>query len=174
MASKTSSDSGHKSEEGGPIVIDKLALISLTYIAISRFIFHAHPVFISGALAVSALWVGVAAAFILGSWFFYITTLVFLGGVIVLIIYITTLCTNEQLSYRRGGVAGVGLVCAIIWGVRPTSIGRLIGKSSVIPASVFSSFHITLLVFLLRFLFIVIISVVKLVKVESGPLSSRL
>ena len=77
--------------------------------SVLRFTLRAHPVYVSGVLALSALMIGVAAAFTLGSWFFYIITLVFLGGVIVLIIYMTTLCTNEQLSYSMRSVLGVGL-----------------------------------------------------------------
>ena len=142
--------------------------------SVLRFTLRAHPVYVSGVLALSALMIGVAAAFTLGSWFFYIITLVFLGGVIVLIIYMTTLCTNEQLSYSMRSVLGVGLGALGVWAFKPAAAVSLVGKSAAVPRSLFSSFHLRLLVFLLRFLFVLMISVVKLVGAEFGPLSSRL
>merc|ERR1712026_596791 len=53
---------------------------------------------ISLILIFMALLVGILIISLSTSWFFYLLVLVFLGGVIILIIYIRTLAANEKFS----------------------------------------------------------------------------
>lgn len=154
--------------------IDKIFLIGLTYVSIIAFVNHLHPVFICGALAISALFISLSAALLSGTWFFYLLTLVFLGGVIVLIIYMSTLCTNEKTSYVNLNIFSKGFIYIIAYALLGYFCFSFPLKSRVFPVRAFSSFNLIMLLFILVFLIIVIISCVKLVKLESGPLSRRL
>nr|ADD62154.1 NADH dehydrogenase subunit 6 [Takobia yixiani] len=77
------------------------------------FMFLSHPVSMGLTLIMHALLVGVTAGLLSGSlWFSYILFLVFLGGVLVLYIYMTSLASNEKFS-TNFTLAGGGLVLMI-------------------------------------------------------------
>ena len=57
-----------------------------------------HPISLGIIIIIMALNIGLWAFYIVYSWFIYLLVLVFLGGVIVLIIYMSTLSANEKFS----------------------------------------------------------------------------
>merc|ERR1712024_80762 len=60
-----------------------------------------HPIFFSIILIIRSIVIGIICIKINLSWFFYLLVLVFLGGVIVLIIYINTLAINEKFFFYK-------------------------------------------------------------------------
>jgi hypothetical protein len=111
------------------------------------------------------------------SWFFYLLVLVFLGGVMVIIIYMSTLASNEKLYMPTSFsdltvsalllVAGSGLLKFKV--LRNASAVRVVVRRSLYEARVVGR-----LFFLITYLLLTLVSVVKLVKFESGPLVARL
>jgi len=111
------------------------------------------------------------------SWFFYLLVLVFLGGVIVLIIYISTLSSNEkfsQLSFKVGGASI--LVRSITVIIISPFYGRTSAASYSLSATslVYENSQLSRLMLIMVYLLFVLICIVKLVKFESGPLVKRL
>merc|ERR1712020_735123 len=109
-------------------------------------------------------------------WFFYLLILVFLGGVIVLIIYIRTLAANEKFRLPKFSNPLRFLVLTSIMLILP-NISRLRFKSRQsinIVINLYEYSNGRLSIFLILYLLITIVCVVKLVKFEKGPLVGRL
>ena len=109
------------------------------------------------------------------SWFMYILILVFLGGVIVVILFMVSLCRNEQFFYNNFWWVGLSII--LIISLRTVN---LYYKS----IQRYSSYKIIIGIYRLdarcAFLFMAVIlllclfTAVNLSKVEMGPLVSRL
>ena len=111
------------------------------------------------------------------TWFFYLLVLVFLGGVIVLIIYISTLAANEKFFLsvdiiKRGVRVVVSLATAIVF-YQKYAYAK-ISSGGIIASVLYEGPNTRLLVFLIFYLLLTLVAVVKLVKFESGPLIKRL
>ena len=78
-------------------VILILALLLLSMIVI-MFI---HPLTLAFLLMVVAIFTSILSCFMSISWIFYTLILVFLGGVIVVVLFIVSLCRNEQFFYNK-------------------------------------------------------------------------
>merc|ERR1712197_252345 len=135
-----------------------------------------HPIFFSVTLIVTSIMVGVICIKANLSWFFYLLVLVFLGGVIVLIIYINTLAINEKFFFYQIKYKPVYffmfLVLTQIFFFKNNFIK--INLSNFTPLRVYESINFILLIFLMLYLLLTLICVVKLVKFEYGPLIKRL
>merc|ERR1739846_235111 len=101
-------------------------------------------------LIISSIIIGIICIKINLSRFFYLLVLVFLGGVIILIIYINTLAINEKFYFYK------------------------INFSNSISINLYESINFLSLIFLILYLLLTLICVVKLVKFEYGPLIKRL
>merc|ERR1739848_853799 len=112
------------------------------------------------------------------SWFFYLIVLVFLGGVIILIIYISTLSANEKFRDFRLNVTELRAAAAIssltLFGIKIKYRSPVINMRNIAIGISYESSNFSLLVFLILYLLITLVCVVKLVKFESGPLIKRL
>jgi hypothetical protein len=143
---------------------------------INIIIFISHPIFFSVTLIVTSIMVGVICIKANLSWFFYLLVLVFLGGVIVLIIYINTLAINEKFFFYQIKYKPVYffmfLVLIQIFFFKNNFIK--INLSNFTPLGVYESINFILLIFLMLYLLLTLICVVKLVKFEYGPLIKRL
>ena len=109
------------------------------------------------------------------SWIFYLLILVFLGGVIILIIYIRTLSANEKFSNKNN----TNIIFIIIFLLTILLNSNFINNSFIFINynfinHLYSSLNISSTIFLIFYLLITIICVVKLVKFEKGPLIKRL
>merc|ERR1712197_287715 len=71
------------------------------FVLINIIIFISHPIFFRVILIISSIIIGIICIKINLSWFFYLLVLVFLGGVIILIIYINTLAINEKFYFYK-------------------------------------------------------------------------
>jgi len=121
-----------------------------------------------------ALLVGILIISLSTSWFFYLLVLVFLGGVIVLIIYIRTLAANEKFKNLKSYWGLSILLVPFILKV-PINLSHFKISSSMV--SILSLYHysnFSLLVFLILYLLLALVCVVKLIKFEAGPLIKRL
>nr|QXT45874.1 NADH dehydrogenase subunit 6 [Cinygmina sp. 07BF96] len=123
-------------------------------------------------------------------WFSYILFLVFLGGMLVLFIYVTSLASNEMFSISSQSLIGVSLVggCLITFSLLndPSSWlspelseqilqpqTQLMSDLSTLLLKLYSapSFYLTLL--LVVYLFLTLIAVVTITQIHEGPLRSK-
>ena len=110
------------------------------------------------------------------SWFFFLLMLVFLGGVIVLVIYINTLSINEKFFIKNFSfIDRVFIINFIIIAfILKKNIFIKINLNRFSPMSLYENTNFFLLLFLILYLLLTIICVVKLIKFEYGPLIKRL
>ena len=102
--------------------------------------------------------------------------MVFLGGVIILIIYINTLAINEKFFfYKILNKSLYFLILIIIFQiVFFKNFFFKINFSNFISIRLYESINLLSLLFLILYLLLTLICVVKLVKFEYGPLIKRL
>jgi hypothetical protein len=107
------------------------------------------------------------------SWFFYLLILIFLGGVIILITYITSLAANEKsYSINFLSINRLGYIFLLFFLDESFAYER--SSSLSLAKTLFEQESSGALIFCFIRLLIVLIRVIKLVKVETGPLIKRL
>ena len=135
-----------------------------------------HPISLGIILIFYSLLIGGTTILFRTPWFFYLLVLVFLGGVIILIIYIRTLAANEKFIIPRPVNYLIPIV-AILVRIFLLSNYNYMVKSFLnirIVINLYEYSNRRLSIFLIIYLFITIVCVVKLVKFERGPLVGRL
>ena len=150
--------------------------ISFFFLLINLIIFISHPIFFSIMLIIRSIIIGLICIKINLSWFFYLLVLVFLGGVIILIIYINTLAINEKFFFYKikFKFVYVSLFFIIIQLLFYKNNFIKINFSNYISITLYNSINSIFIVFLIFYLLLTLICVVKLVKFEFGPLIKRL
>ena len=112
------------------------------------------------------------------SWFFYLIVLVFLGGVIILIIYISTLAANEKFRIIKLSPENMRFTILIRLTLfillKYKNIINYTRLNNTAVGILYESSNFTLLLCLIVYLLLTLVCVVKLVKFESGPLIKRL
>ena len=135
-----------------------------------------HPISLGIVLIFYSLLIGVTTIIFSAPWFFYLLVLVFLGGVIILIIYISTLAANEKFMRPKFPSPVLFIVVMVIIRFMLTNYNYS-NKSSYnirILINLYEYSNRSLSIFLIVYLLITIVCVVKLVKFERGPLVGRL
>ena len=101
--------------------------------------------------------------------------LVFLGGVIILIIYINTLAINEKFFFIKKNFSFIIFLSLSLLFI-------FIGKNRFIKINhrnsvamlIYDTINFYIIIFLMLYLLVTLICVVKLIKFEYGPLIKRL
>merc|ERR1712243_275552 len=128
-----------------------------------------HPISLGIVIIVISVIIGVYILNLIYSSFFYLLILVFLGGVIVLIIYIRTLSANEKFSPMVVTLP-LFVLLALIMSITSNSLTQSF-SNRVTSRSFISQLYqhkMPLLLFLIVYLLITLVCVVKLVKYEEG------
>lgn len=135
-----------------------------------------HPISLGFILIFYALSTGLLSMILSTSWFFYLLVLVFLGGVMVLIIYISTLAANEKFF-----VVNIGIPLSFTALIRVTLLFYYEFNKTVsirikncFISNVYEQSNSRLTLLIILYLLLTILCVVKLVKFEKGPLVRRL
>merc|ERR1711970_1483685 len=94
--------------------IIRTVFVFFRLIRIQILFYFSHPISIGLILVLLSILSGAILIKMNITWFFYLLVLVFLGGVIVLIIYISTLAANEKFFLsvdivKRGGAGSINL-----------------------------------------------------------------
>ena len=100
--------------------------------------------------------------------------LVFLGGVIILIIYINTLIINEKIFLKKFFHLGFYLFIIFIFFIYKNYIFIKVNNRNFASIIIYENMNIFIILFLILYLLFTLICVVKLVKFEYGPLVKRL
>lgn len=101
------------------------------------------------------------------SWLFYVLVLIFLGGIIVLIIYITALRDNEKYTKSFSKLI---LGISAFWGLSRGWI-RGAARTTQIPGELFSEVNHQVILFLTSYLLVLLFLAVKTVKKDAGALT---
>ena len=147
-------------------------VVIFIFIEILRFLFH--PIFFRLILIFMALFIRIIIIKFNISWFFFLLMLVFLGGVIILVIYINTLIINEKIfSVKLTKSLSVILIRGFFFFLRKNTFYKIsINRFRAII--IYEKINFFLLGFLIIYLLLTLICVVKLIKFEFGPLIKRL
>jgi len=135
-----------------------------------------HPISLGIVLIFYSLIIGIISIIFSTPWFFYLLVLVFLGGVIILIIYISTLAANEKFIIPKFNRYLIFILIFFMPRFFINCYNYTIKSSfnSRIVINLYEYLNRSTLLFLIFYLLITIICVVKLVKFERGPLVGRL
>nr|BAD19001.1 NADH dehydrogenase subunits 6 [Neocalanus cristatus] len=144
---------------------------------IQMMFFSSHPISLGLSLVVLALITGFMVMKMNISWFFYLLVLVFLGGVMILIIYMSTLAANEKfftrMSYSKLMLYFLVSIIPLCSATSKFSSMKL-SVGIMAAGTLYECSNMSILMFLMVYLLLTMICVVKLVKFESGPLIKRL
>lgn len=135
-----------------------------------------HPISLGIVLIFYSLIIGIISIIFSTPWFFYLLVLVFLGGVIILIIYMSTLAANEKFIIPKFNRYLIFILIFFMSRFFINCYNYTIKSSfnSRIVINLYEYLNRSTLLFLIFYLLITIICVVKLVKFERGPLVGRL
>lgn len=135
-----------------------------------------HPLSIGIILIVQTIIIAFFSGIFLPSfWYSYILILVFIGGLLVLFIYVSTLASNEQINitppYLIMMITTLALLF-LIFSSNPRKMFILTDnfQDNFTFSWIFSSPFIYLSLFLIIYLFIVLVAVVKITKFWGGSL----
>merc|ERR1711970_969033 len=138
----------------------------------------AHPIRVAFLLIFLSIIISLFSLKLLCSWFFYLIVLVFLGGVIILIIYIKTLSANEKFRTMLIKTSDCVIVAIVsfflLFIIKIKSRFSIVNINNTAIGISYESSNFSSLIFLMSYLLITLVCVVKLVKFESGPLIKRL
>ena len=112
-------------------------------------------------------------------WFIYLLVLIFLGGVIVLIIYITSIAANEKFNSQLKKRFRRLILAILLVSLRITILPALekvvfLENTPTFLMSLIEARSSLMYFWITFYLLLVLISVVKIVKLEEGPLVRRL
>nr|YP_010987379.1 NADH dehydrogenase subunit 6 [Nemurella pictetii]WOL43222.1 NADH dehydrogenase subunit 6 [Nemurella pictetii] len=167
-------------------------LIIMFYSVLTSLIFTqmTHPLAMGLMLLVQTVIISILTGLSAQSfWFSYVLFLVFLGGLLVLFIYVTSLASNEMFSMSMSVIFPITLGTGIL------ALGLITLDSSLLMNSVFNAETVTMLksqnyieesstsltklyntptslmtLMLVLYLFLTLIAVVKITKINQGPL----
>ena len=147
-----------------------LFILSITLLYVS------HPVMMAGVLIAVAIISSMLVGKISISWVFYLLALVFLGGVIVVLLFIVSVCANEKFFYYEGVNLGLFLFVAALtrFFLNKYRGLRFELKRNILPSLLYQRDAACAFITFIAVLVLCIIRVVKIRKLESGPLIKRL
>ena len=138
-----------------------------------------HPVLMAYVLIGYAIIVSIRLRTLSIRWFIYLLVLIFLGGVIILIIYITSIAANEKFnsylkdSLRKIILGGVLLVASVVFMPVLEKV-IFLENTPTFLISLIESRSRLIYFWITFYLLLVLIRAVKIVKLEEGPLVKRL
>ena len=110
------------------------------------------------------------------SWLLYLLALIFLGGVIVVLLFIVSICANDKFIFNKSSMLGVAGLLAFSRRVltNPTVRFKANFSNYFIGLSLYQSDCGMLFALFIGYLVVCLVSVVSIRKLEAGPLVKRL
>nr|QHD47871.1 NADH dehydrogenase subunit 6 [Peltoperlopsis cebuano] len=169
-----------------------LMITSLSLITASIFTSMTHPLAMGLTLLIQTLLICLITGFSSQSfWFSYILFLVFMGGLLVLFIYVTSLASNEMfsLSFKSIILTSTPLILMmfLIFSTDPLPWMNNIFNSDTLPfistnhleetslslSKLYNQPTSIMTLMLVMYLFLTLIAVVKITKISLGPLRKK-
>jgi len=133
-----------------------------------------NPLSIAGCLLATAFLTATNLRLILSSWFFYFLTLVFLGGVMVVVLFITSVCSNKKILFRNPVTWILLLVFLFLILLEPGCSRFLIKFNSFSGTEILSLYQLesgNFLIMLILALIMCMLRVISISKLDKGPLA---
>jgi len=158
-----------------PIVTISLILIHLIMLTLVSEIFR--PMLLAGVLLGSAVFTSLQLGLIINRWFFYFINLVFLGGVIVVVLFLCSVCSNNKFSSLiKISISQLGVLVVLRFLIRSSSWG---GGATNSRSRIFIIIWLyqkggsLALYFMVLRLLVCIIAVINIAKLDEGPMIKR-
>nr|YP_009131570.1 NADH dehydrogenase subunit 6 [Nemopoda mamaevi]AIY56562.1 NADH dehydrogenase subunit 6 [Nemopoda mamaevi] len=168
----------------------QLILYSITFVTSFIFMQMNHPLAMGLMLLIQTLLICLMTGLITKSfWFSYILFLIFLGGMLVLFIYVTSLASNEMFSFSiKLFISSISMIIfsvLIMWIINNLFFMNLFNNNEMEMINLMNSYisenslflyklynyPINLMtILLMNYLLITLIAVVKITKLFYGPL----
>ena len=152
------------------IILTLRVLIRFTLIRVR------HPLMLAGLLILYALASSLILGKILIRWVFYLLILVFLGGVIVILLFMVSICGNEKIFYTKINYKLVSFtLILLLLNLRPlfTYLNQRF-KSYQISLPLYQCDSLIMFVIFMLVLLLCMIRVIRVRKLEYGPIIKRL
>nr|AXS65828.1 NADH dehydrogenase subunit 6 [Rhinostomus barbirostris] len=157
-------------------------LISLVVMSMMFLSFN-HPLTMSMILLVTSMLVSLSAgAFFPSFWYSYIMFLVMVGGMLVLVIYMTSVASNEKFKFPLKSTV-ISLLFAMIFMIIPHEYMQTVESLSpdCLPFNAhetstyfFNKYYnlpgVSVMILMMIYLLLTLIMVVKITDIKSGPL----
>nr|AFY64351.1 NADH dehydrogenase subunit 6 [Limulus polyphemus] len=148
----------------------KIIILSTIYSSV-LFLISYHPIMMIMNLILSTILVSLMTTLLMKtSWFSYTLFLIMLGGMLVVFIYIASLAPNESFKMLTK-------IPFLIIPSMPLLFTTISFKTSIFPemykisiSKIFSNLPMMTTLFLVTFLLITLIAVVKITKISQGPI----
>lgn len=152
------------------------------------FIITNHPLTLRFLLILTRVFYSLIIYFFsLTSWIPYILVIVFLSGIIIIIIYITSLSSNEPISFSKESIIFAVIINTFIFFLNFFSLNFNFSNLKFLNnLNNFNNLHSSELIYktyntlnweitslLIIYLFIVLIAAVKITSLNSGPLRTK-
>nr|AML26544.1 NADH dehydrogenase subunit 6 [Staphylinidae sp. BMNH 1274697] len=147
------------------------------------FLFLKHPMTLGMALLLQTTLISlITGSITLNFWFSYILFLIMVGGMLVLFIYMTSIASNEPFSYSNklfmliGPMMLISMILLMLWDSFIMNIFNNIQETSHLSENInfmskyFNIPSMTIILFMIIYLLITLVAVVKITKIEYGPL----
>lgn len=131
-----------------------------------------NPISLAILLLIISLSTGIILSLTKSTWFIYFLCLVFLGGVIVVVMFIVSICSVNKFEYKKNFNKLVILFTLFLYLIERELEERSINM--VILNSFYQNSSLYLYIILIRLLILCIVRVISICKVEKGPISKRL
>lgn len=159
--------------ESGFILLTKSILLSVTtgllLLVLVSSLEIAHPVLIVGSLIISRALTGIILGKILHFWILVSLLLIFLGGMIVIFTYLTTLARRDKLVVPSlpPKITLLFFLIAVI----PSKLSPLILPQNISLSSLYSPVSNTTLFLVTAYLLLGLLAIVKLSEAHKGAIS---
>nr|YP_010981240.1 NADH dehydrogenase subunit 6 [Mylabris sibirica]WOE90370.1 NADH dehydrogenase subunit 6 [Mylabris sibirica] len=163
-----------------------MSLIMMNITLSIMFIFMNHPLSLGLILLVQTIIISmISGQFCLNFWFSYILFLIMIGGLLILFIYMTSVASNEKFSISStAGILFLFMLMVSILSLLLNSplIDQTIKNELIHFKSISLSFSMVkftyppqsmIMVFMIIYLFIALIAIVKIIDNKQGPLRSK-
>nr|YP_010952404.1 NADH dehydrogenase subunit 6 [Pseudabris longiventris]WMQ52498.1 NADH dehydrogenase subunit 6 [Pseudabris longiventris] len=163
-----------------------MTLIILSMAFSLLFMFMNHPLSLGLILLVQTTLISMMSGkFCLNFWFSYILFLIMIGGMLILFIYMTSVASNEKFTVNFYSTMFISIMTFLSVSalLMENSIIEMTYKNDLISLKInslsfsmikFTSFPMSsILVFMIIYLFIVLVAVVKIIDNKQGPLRSK-
>nr|YP_010309805.1 NADH dehydrogenase subunit 6 [Mylabris quadripunctata]UMR54922.1 NADH dehydrogenase subunit 6 [Mylabris quadripunctata] len=150
------------------------------------FVFLNHPLSLGLVILIQTTLISlISGKFCLNFWFSYILFLIMIGGMLILFIYMTSIASNEKFSINFGATIlflMLTLISIISLSIETPFIDQSIKNEMLNSKSInlsfsmikFTSFPLSLLLmFMIIYLFITLIAIVKIIDNKQGPLRPK-
>nr|YP_009185811.1 NADH dehydrogenase subunit 6 [Callicerus obscurus]ALO70434.1 NADH deshydrogenase subunit 6 [Callicerus obscurus] len=162
-------------------------LMMMNFLLSLIFLFMNHPMSLGLTLLMQTLIISMITGMLaMNFWFSYILFLIMIGGMLVLFIYMTSIASNEMFSYSNKIFLMMSLMSFMLIILYMVMDMYFLNLNYIFfeQSTQFNNLHTNLtkyfnypsmfiIFFMIIYLFITLIAVVKIIKIEYGPLRQK-